>query len=156
MLRLSQICCCAAVLAFALVGAAAQDTYSPWNLVRALPAGTEVRIVAGPLTVRGKIDRVTDDTLALTSGKGQEMFTQQEVSRVSVKKPGHRKRNTLIGLGVGAGAGLGIGLAASSCTGLGCIGSRAVEVGAPLALAVVGTAIGAVIPTGGWREVYRK
>jgi hypothetical protein len=121
----------------------------------ALPAGSDVRIAVGPRTVRGKIDRFSDNTLALTSGKGQDMFTRQEVSRVSVKKPGHRKRNALIGLGIGAGAGLGIGLAASSCAGFEYIGSSAIEIGAPVALAVVGTAIGAVIPTG-WREIYRK
>jgi len=156
MLRVRQTYRFAAGLALFMATAAAQDTYSPWNFVRALPAGTEVRIAAGARTVRCKIDRVSDDALAVTSAKGQEMFTQQEISRVWVKKPGHRKRNALIGLGIGAGAGLGIGLAASSCSGIGCIGSSAVEIGAPVALAVVGTAIGAVIPTGGWREVYRK
>lgn len=156
MLRLRPIYRFAAALALAVATAAAQTTAATWNSVRALPAGTEVRIAAGARTVRGKIDRVTDDALAVTSGNGQEMFSQQEVSRVWVKKPGHRKRNTLIGLGIGAGAGLGVALAASSCSGFSCIGSSAVEVGAPVALAVVGTAIGAVIPTGGWREVYRK
>lgn len=156
MLRLQQIYRFAAGLALFMAAAAAQTTVATWNSVQALPSGTEVRIAAGARTVRGKIDRTTDDALALTSAKGQEMFTQQEVSRVWVKKPGHRKRNTLIGLGVGAGAGLGVGIAASSCSGFGCIGSRAVEIGAPIGFAVVGAAIGAVIPTGGWREVYRK
>ena len=156
MLRVRQSYRFAAGLALVTATATAQDTYSPWNFVRALPAGSEVQITAGARTVRGKIDRVTDDALALTSGKGHEMFTRPEVSRAWVKKPGHRKRNALIGLGIGAGAGLGVGLAASSCSGIGCIGSSAVEIGAPVALAVVGTAVGAVIPTGGWREVYRK
>jgi hypothetical protein len=156
MFRLRRIYRFTAAFAFALATAAAQTTAATWNSVQALPAGSEVRVAAGGRALRGKIEAVTDDSITLTSGKGQEMFTQQEVSRVSVKKPGHRRRNTLIGLGIGAGAGLGIGLAASSCTGLGCIGSRAVEIGAPLALGGVGTAIGALIPTGGWREVYRK
>ena len=156
MLRLRQIYRFTAGLALIMATAAAQTTSATWNSVQKLPAGTEVRVAAGARTVRGKIDRVTDDALTMTSGKGQEMFTQQEVSRVWVKKPGHRKRNTLIGLGIGAGAGLGVGLSAASCSGFGCIGADAVEIGAPLAFAVVGTAIGAAIPTGGWREVYRK
>ncbi len=156
MLRLRQTYCFAAVFALATVSTAAQTTAATWSSIQALPAGSEVRIAAGPRTVRGKIDRVTDDSLALTSAKGQEMFTQQEISRVWVKKPGHRKRNALIGLGIGAGVGLGVGLSAASCTGLGCIGADAIEIGAPLGLAVVGTAIGAAIPTGGWREIYRK
>jgi hypothetical protein len=156
MLRLRQICRFAAGLALIMATAAAQTTAATWNSVQALQAGTEVRIAAGAGTVRGRIGRVTDDALAVTSAKGQEMFTRQEVSGVWVKKPGHRKRNALIGLGVGAGVGLGIGIAALSCKGLGCIGASAVEIGAPLAFGLVGTAIGAVIPTGGWREVYRK
>ena len=86
---------------------AAQTNATNWNTVKALTTGTDVQIAASSRTVRGKIDRVTDDTLVVTSGKGQEMFTQAEVTQVSVKKPGHRKRNTLIGLAVGAGAGLG-------------------------------------------------
>lgn len=156
MFTLLRVCRFAAALALLVATAAAQPTAASWDSVKALTTGTDVRILAGPRTVRGKVYRITDDTLAVTSGKGQEMFTQQDVSRVSVKKPGHRKRNALIGLGIGAGVGLGIGLSASSCTGLGCIGADAVEIGAPLALAVVGTAIGAVIPTGGWREIYKK
>ncbi len=156
MLRLLQIYRFAAGFALLVATAAAQTTAATWNSVQALSAGSEVRIAAGPRTVRGKVDRVSDDALTVTSAKGQEMFTQQEVSRVWVKKPGHRKRNALIGLGIGAGVGLGIGLSAASCTGLGCIGADAIEVGAPLGLAAVGTAIGAVIPTGGWREIYRK
>jgi hypothetical protein len=156
MLRLRKIYCLAAAFALTTVSAAAQTAAATWNSVQALPASTEVRIAAGARTVRGKVDRISDDALTVTSSKGQEMFTQQEVSRVWVKKPGHRKRNTLMGLGVGAGIGLGIGLAAKSCTGLGCIDADVIEIGAPVTLAVVGTAIGAVIPTGGWLEVYRK
>ena len=156
MLRLRQIYRLAVVFALTTISVAAQTNAATWNSVQSLRAGTAVRIAAGPRTVRGKIDRVTDGRLELTSTKGQEMFTLQEVSRVWIKKPGHRKRNTLIGLGIGAGVGLGIGLAASTCKGFGCIGAGAVEIGAPVAFAVVGTAIGAVIPTGGWREVYRK
>ena len=156
MLRLGQIYRFAAGLALIMATAAAQTTAATWNSVKALPAGSEIRIATGPRTVRGKIDRITDDALTVTSAKGQEMFTQQEVSRVWVKKPGHRKRNALIGLGVGAGVGLAFGIAALSCKGFGCIGASAVEIGAPLAFGVVGTAVGAVIPTGGWREVYRK
>jgi len=156
MLQLQQNYRFAVGLALFMATAPAQPTAATWNSVQALPSGTEVRIAAGARNVRGKIDRVSDDALTVTSRKGQEMFTQQDVSRVWVRKPGHRKRNALIGLGIGAGAGLGVGLAASSCTGFGCIGAGAVEIGAPVAFAVVGTAIGAVIPTGGWREVYRK
>ncbi len=156
MLRLQQINGFTVACALFMATAAAQTTATSWNSVQALPAGLEVRIAAGARTIRGRIDRVSGEAIAVTSGKGQEMFSQQEISRVSVQKQGHRKRNALIGLGVGGAAGLGVGLAASSCGGFGCIGAGAVEIGAPIAFAVVGTVVGAVIPTGGWREVYRK
>src|ERR1700683_2167295 len=62
-------------------------------------AGTEIRITVGSRTVSGAIDRITDDSVAITAGKGQEMFDRPQVSSVSAKKPGHRMRNALIGLG---------------------------------------------------------
>jgi preprotein translocase subunit YajC len=136
--------------------AAAQTNATAWNTVKALPAGTEVRIAAGSHTVRGKIDRITDDTLVVTSGDGQEMFAQQEVTRVSVGKQGHRGRNALIGLWIGAGAGLGVGAAADAgCNGICFLGDLGKEVFTPVG-AVAGVLLGALIPTGGWREIYKK
>jgi len=151
---------CRTVAALVLMAAivAAQTNPTSWNTVKALSPGTEVQIAGSSRTVRGKIDRVTDDTLVVTSGKGQETFTQQEVVRVSVKKPGHRKRNALIGLAVGTGAGLGIGLAADRCSGT-CFGPNlngVVTAGIAVAGALVGTIIGVAIPSGGWREVYGR
>ena len=141
------------VMASAVV---AQTNATTWNTVKALTAGTDVRITTGSRTVRGKLDRVTDDTLVVTSGKGQEMFTQQEVMRVSVGKQGHRPRNALIGLGVGGGAGLGIGLASRSSPGLGPDLNSAVTAALTVAGALAGTIVGAVIPSGGWREIYKR
>jgi hypothetical protein len=147
-----------ALLALVATTAVAQKIAGDWNTVKALTTGTEVRITTGSRTVSGKVDRITDDTLVMTSGKGSEMFTQEEVSRVSVGKQGHRARNALIGLGVGAGAGLGIGAvvdARTTCRFV-CIFPNAGKVVLTPLGAVVGTVVGAVIPTGGWREVYEK
>ena len=116
-----------------------------------------MRIAVGPRTVRGIVDRITDGGLTVTSGKGSEMFTQQVVSRVAIRKPGHRKRNALIGLGIGAGAGLGVGLAARN--GPGGVGPNldgAVTAGMTVAGAFAGTIVGVLIPTGVWREIYKK
>src|ERR1700674_2129985 len=96
--------------------AAAQKNAGDWNTVKALTTGTDVRVTTGSRTVSGTIDRITDDTLVMTSGKGSEMFNQQDVTRVSVGKQGHRGRNALLGLGAGEGTGLVIGLA-SRCHG---------------------------------------
>jgi len=150
---------CRTVAALVLMAAivAAQTNPTTWNTVKALSPGTEVQIAASSRTVRGKIERVTDDTLVVTSGKGQETFTQQEVVRVSVKKPGHRKRNTLIGLAVGTGVGLVIGVASKAKSDQIQVVSNGVVVAAgAVAGAFVGTIIGVAIPSGGWREVYKR
>jgi hypothetical protein len=144
------------LLAFAATTMAAQTSGANWDAVKALRAGTRVRIAAGS-TVRGNIDRITDDALVVTSGKGQETFDRQQVSAVSVQKPGRRKRNALIGLALGTGVGLGIGIAARSKPGqLDIIPNSAIVAGFTVAGALVGTIVGVVIPTGGWREIYRK
>jgi hypothetical protein len=156
MLTCQQLCRFAAACTLTAATAAAQSNATAWNTVKALAVGTEVRIAAGSHTVRGKIDRITDDTLVVTSGKGQEMLAQQEVSRVSVGKQSHRGRNALIGLGIGAGAGLGVGAAADAgCNGVCFLGDLGKEVFTPLG-GVAGVLVGALIPTGGWRVIYQK
>jgi hypothetical protein len=147
----------AALLALTAATVAAQPNLTDWNIVKALAVGTDVRITSGTRTVTGTIDRITDDTLAITAGKGQEMFDRQQVSSVATKKPGHRMRNALIGLGVGTGAGLGIGLGIRAHPDqLKIVSNSAVVGGSAAAGAVIGTLVGAVIPTGGWREIYKK
>jgi hypothetical protein len=85
------------------------------------------------------------------------MLDRQQVSVVSVKKPGHRKRNMLIGLAAGTGVGLGIGIAVRPKPGqLEVIPPGAITAGFAAAGAIGGTLAGVFIPGGGWREVYRK
>ncbi|HEV2199235.1 MAG TPA: hypothetical protein VGR73_05410 [Bryobacteraceae bacterium] len=150
----------AAVVFLLAHAAAAQSPAQNWNNVKALAAGTNVRVVSGSRTVSGQVQGVTDDSISVNSGKGPEMFARQEVTRVSVKT-GHRGRHALIGLAIGAGAGLAIGAglnAADSCKGT-CFGPNvggAVVGGFTAVGAIVGAVIGAAIPTGGWREVYRQ
>ncbi len=145
------------LLALMATTLAAQTNVADWNTVKALTTGTQVRITVGSRTVRGEIDRTTDDALVVTSGKGQEMFDRQQVSVVSVKKLSHRKRNTLIGLAAGTGVGLGIGIATRPKPGqLEVITPGAITAGFTAAGAIGGTLVGVIIPTGGWREVYKK
>ena len=146
-----------AFLALMAMTLAAQTSVAEWNAVKALTTGTQVRITVGSRTVRGGIDRTMDGALVVTTEKGQEMFDRQEVSVVSVKKPSHRKRNTLIGLAAGTGAGLGIGIATRPKPGqLEIITPDAITAGFTAAGAIGGTLVGLIIPPGGWREVYKK
>jgi hypothetical protein len=150
----------AVLLVFALA-AAAQSPAQNWDNVKALAVGTLVRIAVGSRTVGGNLQNVSDDSLAFNSGKGQEMFTRQEVVRVSVKKSDHRRRDALIGLGIGAGVGALFGGAASCETGghVPCISkpSRGTLVGiGAFGVGAVGALVGVLLPTGGWREVYKQ
>lgn len=145
------------LLALLTTTLAAQTNVADWNTVKALTTGTQVRISAGSRTVQGEIERSTDDVLVVASRKGQEMFDREQISGVSVKKPSHRKRNTLIGLGVGAGAGLGVGIATRPSSGQWeIISPDVVAAGLVAAGAIGGTLVGVIIPTGGWREIYKK
>ena len=99
----------AAMLALVVTTVAAQTNATRWNAVKALMSGTEVRFSNGSRMVRGEIIQVTDDSLMVNSGRGQEMFTQPEVRRMWVKVNNHRGRNMLIGLAAGATTGLILG-----------------------------------------------
>jgi len=149
----------AAMLLFMASHAPAQTKFTDWNTVKALATGANVRITTGSRTVRGSILRVTDDALVLGTGKSQEMFPQQEVKRVLLRGDSHRGRNSLIGLGVGAPAGLITGAVGhQDCTGW-CIfyTSRGTDMAAgAIILGGIGAAVGALIPTRSWLEVYRQ
>ena len=140
------------LLAFLAIPAGAQT----WNDVAALPPGTEVRVVSGSKTASGKIDRVTDSSLTLAKKKAPVTFGRADISTVSVRKSGHRVRNTLIGAAAGAGIGLAIGLAARAKSNQPQFVSNSAVVGATTgAGAIAGALVGALIPTGGWREIYK-
>jgi hypothetical protein len=147
-------------LAFSFA-AVAQSPAQNWNSVKTLPVGTAIRISVGSRIVNGDVQSVADDSLAVNSGKGQEMFMRQEVTRLAVKKKGHRLRNSMIGLGIGTGAGIGIGLGvghANDCSSgflCGIDTAAGGALGGAIGL-VGGTIVGALWPTGGWREVYKQ
>ena len=84
---------CRLAAALVLMTAALAAETNNWNAVKALVPDTNVRITSGARVVNGKVVRITDETVVMASGSGQEMFTRDEVSLVSAKKPGHRKRN---------------------------------------------------------------
>ena len=140
----------------ALVAAAGQDSHSNWGNVRMLTSGTEVRVIAGKAqTVSGKLDSATDSAVVINATAGQQTFDRAQIASISVKKNGHRLRNTLVGFAAGLAAGLGVGAAVGhNCTGFLC-GTGDVIVGGIVGVAG-GTTAGAVWPTGGWRKIYQR
>jgi hypothetical protein len=130
-----------------------------WEGVKQLAAGEEIRVaMIDGRSVRGGFQSASDDALAVATSKSPETLSRAMIAKVSAKAKGHRLRNALIGLGAGAGAGLTAGaITDHGCPASGCflVGKNfAKEVFTP-AGALVGLTVGALIPTGGWRDVYR-
>lgn len=157
-MSLRSVCHPAAVFSAALVLLSAQQLSAQpgdWMRVQAIAPGADVRIdVAGRGQIQGNLQNVTPDSIVLNVN-GPQTIARQDIARVSVKKPGHRKRNALIGLAVGAGVGLGIG-AANRCQQFCVVSNGAVTGVAAAGGAAAGAIVGAVIPTGGWRTVYKR
>ena len=144
------------ILVLCLVPAAIAQ--SDWATVQAMPQGAGVRLLlTSGESVRGRLNSVSDAQLVLIEAKGPRSLTRSEISKVALKNKGHRGRNALIGLGIGAGAGLALGAgvdANNQCPSFCILGRNpGKEIFTPLG-AIVGVVVGAVLPTGGWRNIY--
>jgi hypothetical protein len=130
-----------------------------WNAVQALAPGESIKVVLqNGSTSHGKFQSASDSGLVIDAGAGQETLSRESVRRISIKHNGHRGRHALIGAAIGAGAGLGIGVAIDgdcSKTSIVCTGNKGKAILTPV-FAVIGAAVGAALPSGGWREVYRS
>jgi hypothetical protein len=146
------------LMAAALATTAAAQHVKPissWENLNGLVRGTEIRVtLTNGTTVHGFLQSVTADTVAINAAVGQPTLRQQDIRRVATRRAGHRGRNTLIGLGVGTAVGLGIGAAFDAKVPDYWFPNAGKAIASPLG-ALFGTVIGVVLPTGGWRDVYR-
>jgi hypothetical protein len=130
-----------------------------WGTVQALAPGESIKVaLQNGSTTRGKFQSANNTGLMIAAGAGQETLLRENIRSVSVKHNGHRGRHALIGAAIGAGAGLGIGVAIDNdCTktSIVCTGNKGKAILTPV-FALIGAAIGATLPAGGWREVYRR
>ncbi|HEY2015562.1 MAG TPA: hypothetical protein VGH38_18790 [Bryobacteraceae bacterium] len=92
--------------------------------------------------------------LAINATTSQEMLVRQNVKRVQLKRPGHRGRNTLIGLGLGAAGGLVAGAGIDHSAKDSWFPNAGKVVLTPIGM-IIGTVVGVALPTGGWHDVYR-
>ena len=121
-----------------------------------------MRVSVGSRAVTGQVQRVTEDSLVVDSGKRPgDVHAAGRDAGVHKNKESSPLRNTHLGLGIGTGVGIGIVIGvghANDCScgflyGLNTAAGGAV--GGAIGL-VGGTVIGAVIPTGSWHEVYKR
>lgn len=132
---------------------------SDWNVVQQLTPGQEVKIVLKDGgSRRGAFQAANDTGVVVHLGESDQTFSREQVTRIRVKSKGHRGRNVLIGAGIGAGAGLGAGAAIDndcSKTSIVCTGNKGKAILTPV-FGLLGAGIGALLPSGGWHEVYRS
>jgi hypothetical protein len=148
------------------LAAAAQTPVSNWEIVRMLPPGTEIRVAVGApgpglsKPIQGTLESATDTDLVLTQRTGPQSFPRAQIASVSLKKPGHRVRNSFVGLGVGTAVGIVFGLALGAAQADNChqfLCGLSVPIGGAVfgAIGLVsGTITGVAWPTGGWRKIY--
>src|ERR1035438_7946867 len=107
-----------ALLAATLAATAAAQQARPianWANLNQLVTGAEIRVtLVNGKTLRGFMQHVTAESLAINATTSQETLFRQDIRRVALKRPGHRGRNTLIGLAIGTGGGLDAGAGVDS------------------------------------------
>jgi hypothetical protein len=129
---------------------------SDWGAVKQLSQGQQIQIMLNDAkSYSGEFRSATDDAISVHMSTGDQTFNRPSIRRISSKGRGHRGRNALIGAAIGAGAGLGIGAAMCPANSIGCTGNQGKAIGAPL-FALVGAAVGAVLPSGRWQAIYRS
>jgi hypothetical protein len=153
-------------LALVLARGAAAQSAAPvsnidWGAVQSLTVGDRIRVTTvDRKAIQGAFQTATDEGLAIGQSSGAQTLARTSIKSVSVKGRGHRMRHALIGLGVGAGGGLAAGAAFDTTCHprafFGCFAGPNFGKEALTRLgAIVGFGIGAALPAGGWREIYR-
>ena len=131
---------------------------SDWGNLKQVAPGQTIKVKATDgKSSQGELESVSDDALALRLAGGDRSFPRETVQRVSIKTNGHRGKHALIGAAIGAGSGLGAGIAIDndcSATSIVCTGNKGKAILTPV-FALLGAGIGALLPAGGWREIYR-
>jgi hypothetical protein len=130
-----------------------------WNSLRQLSLGQQVHVVVnGKQSFKGQFQSTTDDAIIIRSKGTDQTISRTSVQQVSLRRAGHRGRHVLIGAAIGAGAGLGTGAAIDndcSRNSIVCTGNKGKAILTPV-FGLLGAGIGALLPAGGWQEVYRS
>ena len=149
----------ASLLLLLLATAVFSQGPSSWANVKQVGLGSEIRVtMTDGRKIVGAFQSAGDDDLLVQTAKSRETLTRITIAKVSTKGRSHRLRNALIGFGGGAGVGLIVGaISDGRCPKGGCFAvgkNLGKEVFTPLG-ALIGVTVGALLPTGGWYDLYR-
>jgi hypothetical protein len=152
--RLSRFSLALALLALLLGPSPAAAQNPSWDTLKQLAPGQQIRVVLNDSkSHKGQFQAITEDAIVIHSKGADQTIPRQSVKLISSKRPSHRGRHALIGGAIGAGVGLSSGgPIATNCF---CTANQVRAVATPL-FGVLGAAIGAALPSGGWQELYRS
>jgi len=124
-----------------------------WNILKGLTPGDDIRIVLNDKkTYRAQFQSVSEESIVVRLATGDQAFDRQSVLRVSTQGKSHRLRNA----GLGAAMGVGLGAITAASTSRNDSEARAIGWAVlPPVSGAVGAGVGALLPTGGWHDVYR-
>lgn len=156
---------CIISMAFYLVGLGATSTLSlasepqtnkaNWDNLKGLAPGEEIKIaVKQGKSEAGTLRGMTEDGIVLRLGSENRSFDRQSISAVYAKHEGNRARHALIGALAGAGVGLAIGAVADARDRNQWLLPSPGKIVFTPAGAIVGVAVGALLPSGNWRKIY--
>src|SRR5271157_4455254 len=81
-----------------------KSTQANWDNLKGLTPGDDIRIVLNDKkTYRAQFQSVSEESIVVRLGTGDQAFDRQSVLRVSTQGKSHRGRNAMIGLAVGMG-----------------------------------------------------
>jgi len=149
------LCTLLALTADPLLGAVER---SDWGSLKQIAAGQTIKvIVKDGASSQGDFQSATEDALVLRVAGEDRSIARDTVRQVSLKTNSHRGKHALIGAAIGAGGGLGAGIAIDndcSPNAIVCTVNKGKAILTPV-FALIGAGIGALLPAGGWREIYR-
>jgi hypothetical protein len=156
--QIAYVVCLCTLLALTADPLMAAVEKSDWGSLRQIAPGQTIKVtVRDGASSQGDFQSATEDALTLRVAGGDRSIARENVRRVAMKTNSHRGRHALIGAAIGAGGGLGAGIAIDndcSATSIVCTGNKGKAILTPV-FALLGAGIGALLPAGGWHEIYR-
>jgi small nuclear ribonucleoprotein (snRNP)-like protein len=139
---------------FSAAASPLQAAKSDWNNLSILIPGQQIRVVLKDAkSYQGEFKAVDEQGIILRLSKGEQMLARQDVRRVFVRGKNHLARNMVIGGVIGAVLfALPAELAIAHNSNMPATPS---EVYPWVVFVPMGALVGAAMPTGQWREVYR-
>ena len=123
-----------------------------WEAVLGIRKKAEIRVETADKKLSGAMLRSSEDSISLVTRTGELSIPRTEVKRVFTRGGSHRARNAIIGAAVG----VAVGVTMNATLGELLRNESSSDPAAALITipTVVGTAVGAAMPSGGMKKIY--